>query len=164
MRIAEREIAWGRRSKSAVNCRLKTGRLDEAEPCHPEQHAADRGKGLRFHLLPAGPQFAGGRGRQFRRRAVIVNRGLRMQRKKEKQGAKRYRQGAPPLLVLHDAKIHCLGQTHSTTYYTYWSNIGERISDRGLLQPRVSAVFTVRLPLCSTTSTRATLHSRILDP
>lgn len=36
-----------------------------------------------------------------------------MQRKKEHQGTKRQRQGAPKHLILHDSKIHDLPQVHS---------------------------------------------------
>ncbi|HKD85625.1 MAG TPA: hypothetical protein VKB58_12815 [Terriglobales bacterium] len=99
---------------------------EEQQRGHPEQYStayASYARGLRLHLLAAGPQLARGGRRQSCRRAIIVDRCLCVQRKKEHQGAKPYAKRAPKILVLHDAKIHGKRQSHPDNYYTYESGI-----------------------------------------
>ena len=115
MQMTQREIAGRRGAKSAMRARFATEvGLQEAKQGHPEQNPAVAGKGRGFHLLPARPQFAGGGRRQPCRRAVVVNRGLGMERKKEHQGAEHDRQRPPRCLILLESKIHNQERTHST--------------------------------------------------
>src|ERR1700683_5459864 len=90
MRVPERKIACGWSSESAVDTGfpVEVGR-EEANHGHPEQQAGARVNGWRFHLLPARPHLGSGRGGHLFRRAAIVNRGLRVESKKEHQGAER---------------------------------------------------------------------------
>jgi hypothetical protein len=109
MQVPEREIACGWSSESAVDTRFPVEIWrEEANHGHPEQQATARVNGWRFHLLPARPHLGSGGWSYLRPRAAIVNRGLRVEGKKEHQGAERDWHRAPQLLVLHDSKSHSL--------------------------------------------------------
>ena len=107
MQMTQPEIAGGRDQKGAANADVTADMgLEEAVDSHPEQHSIAGGKGLRLRRLPALPHLGSGGGSRLRRTAAIVNRGLRMQGKKEHQGAERNRQHPAQFLVLHGSKVH----------------------------------------------------------
>ena len=87
-------------------------RLQQAKCRHPQQHSIVDDRRPRLHLFSAGPQLGRGGRRQLYGRAVIVNRGLGMQCKKEHEDAESYRYYAPQLFVLHGSKTH--GESEGT--------------------------------------------------
>lgn len=153
MQVPEREIACGWSSESAVDTRFPVEIWrEEANHGHPEQQATARVNGWRFHLLPARPHLGSGGWSYLRPRAAIVNRGLRVEGKKEHQGAERDWHRAPQLLVLHDSKSHSLScltrrfriqdKSHSAAYYTCEAGIGAKRGGRVL-----SKILVVAPPL-----------------